>query len=203
MPKVDASGKQWWQGCKSYPLMERMYGKKPKTETKVYFGHDAKALLIHAEMMEPDTKHLTAKGKQDQDPAIASDDYLRICFDFDDRAYYHYITVNSKGLIRTGVQAIPLQFRGLDLPGLHKEWPVKGITAKTDVGKNCWTADIRIPFSDLAEWGFDKNFLDRGIRFQVQRRKTTKPAETTLLCPTLQPVWSFPITRFAVGEFQP
>jgi hypothetical protein len=203
MPQVAAGQTKWWQGVQAHPLMESAYGKEPKTRSQITMAHDGTAMLLHAILPDADPAQIKADATVAEPDRVADDDHLKICFDFDDRAYYHYIAVNAGGVTRTGVQAIPLEIRGLDLPGLHKEWPVQGIRADAKVAQKGWTVNVTIPFTALSEWGFDKNALQRGIRFQIVRRKTTTPAETTLLCPTLQPVWSFPTTRFAVGEFVP
>jgi len=195
--KVSRADSPWWEGLKKHELKKQMFGKEPARRTVCSFAHDGEYMLVHAELFCKEPSKLRANGARNQDPSILRDDMLKVCFDLDDRAYYHYVAANSKGLIKTGVQAIPLEIRGLDLPGLSKDWPVSGIKVKATIGKDRWTLDLEIPFSIFSDWDLDKGFYERGLRMQVATNRRTT------LSPTLQQVWSFPTTRFAVAEFLP
>ena len=199
--RTDPTRADWCRNLNAYPLNDWRYGAKPSARTTVSLGHDEKSLVVHAELFDATPAKLVARGKQDQDPAIAGDDNLQVRIDQDDRAYYHYVRVNPKGVVRTGIQAVEKLLRGLDPTNLRAEWPAEGIRATTRVKTDRWTVDLTIPFSTLAKWGFGKDVYARGMRMQIVRFKRTKPGGKMTLYPELGQPWETSMDRFAVARF--
>ena len=79
------------------------------------------------------------------------DDGLKLCFDLDDKAYYHYLDLDAAGNCRPMIQTAPWLMRGKHIPGLSTPWDLSPVpTVKAAQGKNGWTLDVKLPLEHPA-----------------------------------------------------
>jgi len=155
-PKIDGllDDAAWKDAAKS-EAFKRTYGEASPLACTVRVMHDDKTLFVAVECMEGDTKNLKSDVTEHDGDGIWDDDDIEVFIDPSgtrDFPYYQII-INPKG--------VTLDAEMKSAAEADKDWEPK-YEAKTNVGKDRWTAEFAIPLSSfdrtamsVADWGFN------------------------------------------------
>ncbi len=142
-------------------MQEPVEGGAPSERTEIRIAYDADYLYIGAMFFDSDPNGIKAFQKR-WDQSLATDDrFMWILDTYRDQRNAYFFEINPAGLMGDGL------LRTGQGTNLNKAW--NGIwRAWTSIGKDGWSAEIRIPFRTL---NFDPSSESWGINFQRTIRR--------------------------------
>lgn len=138
--------KHWPPRIRVYSLSDNMTGRSTnnkksayRTTFQVFWGCDD-ALYFGIRCWDSDMANLTVTTTENDDPAIFDGDYVELLIETQTHSYYR-IAVNPAGALYDA---------DMGEDGEGAAW-TSGVKAAVKRGEDCWTAEIRVPWSgDLA-----------------------------------------------------
>ncbi|MEJ2633940.1 MAG: DUF5916 domain-containing protein [Calditrichia bacterium] len=148
------------QGTSRFVMRDPTEGGQPSESTMVWVAYDNEALYIAARMFDSSPKSIVARlGRKDVD--MNSDAFIVFLDPYHDKRSGYYFAVNAAGTYYDGV----LMNDDWDDDSWDGVW--QAVTKIDDKG---WTAEFRIPFSQLRFQNRDKHVWGINFRRDIQRK---------------------------------
>ncbi len=173
--------KSTWQKP-DVPVFGRMDGKRDVTpKTSAWIRYDRKALYLAFRCQEPSPQKLKRAARK-RDDRVFLDDSVEVMLDpaANGKTYYQ-IVVNTAGVIYDGEK-------------FDKSVDLEGVEIGTQVGKDAWSAEIAIPWSEIGQDGPPEQ-----IKFLLCRNRQVSGEHEVFQFP-VSPEGNHKPSMFAIGS---